>query len=369
MSDASFVPSFCLIEDNISPVVVDTTGLSMLRALCGLLPEGLATFWGLECRLGQQQPCADILFEIKRGSPGHIRLSGEVPSSLDRLCAEFRMWALLREFAGRWADVDQPGLQNIRNIWLEFDSAAAIDVDDAYALAGAPSLFWGTELTADTERESLQVLFQEMAKFHGEIVVPTYLYDVVRMLPEGAVLFQAGMMVSRQQPVVRLCVNKVNGDDTLKWLAGIGWPGDMKELTALFDVLRPVVDTVAVDIDVTDSGIQPKLGLECYLSWANMDAAQWEPLLDMLVTLKLSRSDKAEGILAFPGNGLTLKDNVIGDAVYSHYGMNIHHIKLVVVGAQIEEAKAYLGFHRPGVRYGEITGKSTSPGDNAWLVE
>lgn len=369
MSDGSFVPSFCLIEDNISPVVVDPTGLSVLRALCALLPEGLATFWGLECRLGQQQPGADILFEMKRGSPGHIRLSGDVPSSLDPLCADFPVWALLRDFAGRWADVSQPGMQDIRNIWLEFDSAAATGADDAYALAGAPSLFWGTELTADTDVSSLQVLFQEMAKFHGEIVVPAYLYDVVQTLPKGAVLFQAGMMVSRQQPVVRLCVNKVNGADTLKWLGDIGWPGDMAELAVLFDVLRPVVDSVAVDIDVTASGIQPKLGLECYLSWANMDAAQWEPLLDMLVTKALSRSDKAEGILAFPGHGQTLKDNVIGDAVYTHYGMNIHHIKLVVMGAQIKEAKAYLGFHRPGVRYGEITGKSTTPGDNAWLVE
>jgi hypothetical protein len=367
MSDGSFVSSFQLIEKNIFPALIDPTGLSMLRSLCGQLPQGLATFWGLECRLGEVQPRADILFEIKRNSPGHRLISGQEPSSFDRLSGEFAVWARMRDFARRWADEDQPGMAEIHNLWLEFDSATASDLDDAAALVASPSLFWGTDVSAQTSPDKLHPLFEEMAKFYGDIIVPEYLFDVVRSLPQGAVFFQAGMMISRQQPVVRLCVNKLSGADSLKWLADIGWPGDIDKLATLFDHLRPAVDNVALDLDLSASGVHQILGLECYQPWAEMDATQWMPLFDMQVDWELSRQDKASAVLAYPGRGMSLKDNVIGDATHTFYAMNIHHLKLVFRDARVDEAKAYLGLHRPGIRYGEIMGESSGPDGDGWF--
>jgi hypothetical protein len=120
--------SFCsilnLTRDALSETVVDEAAFSQLSRLCEALPAEFSTFWGFESRLGESRATADILFEIKKQSFGHVLLTGETPSALDPLCERWSTWKKLRDYARVWAEPDHEFHTHIRNIWLEFDMAA-----------------------------------------------------------------------------------------------------------------------------------------------------------------------------------------------------------------------------------------------------
>jgi hypothetical protein len=72
------------------------------------LPVRLSSFWGFECRLEEPEPFSDILFEIRKETPGPALMAGEPPSALDNLCETYPAWEKFRFLAKDWINPGHP---------------------------------------------------------------------------------------------------------------------------------------------------------------------------------------------------------------------------------------------------------------------
>src|SRR3546814_8685733 len=135
---------YAVLEDSRSSfceALVGPAEYAWLAEACRLLPSRLATFWGVETRLGEARPAVDLLIEVKRHSPGHALLANGASPVLDRLCSDWPIWDALRLFAVRWAE--DGAYAGLRNLWLEFDIAGATSPESLRKAVGQPCLFWG----------------------------------------------------------------------------------------------------------------------------------------------------------------------------------------------------------------------------------
>jgi hypothetical protein len=96
MKIESFQNIFELVRPSFTSDLLDEDSIEIMGDICACFPMDFATFWGIECRIGEMAPRGDILFEIKRGAPGHFLLAGESRNLLDTLCEKACIWSKLR---------------------------------------------------------------------------------------------------------------------------------------------------------------------------------------------------------------------------------------------------------------------------------
>lgn len=343
----------------ISPALADAASMAQLAAVCSRLPKAFSVFWGVETALGDPRAEVDLLVEVKRGSARHRLMAGLAPSRLDALCERVQAWIELRRFARAWADRDDSRTALVRNAWVEFDLIAAAGANPPFDALERPSVFWGPEdIGSDGWPRFLtlvELVRDSFAPFPRALPQAT-IERAVRHLPPGARIFQLGAMQARGEVMLRLCINHLPPAGVPAWLQAQGWPGDVAALGAALMAIVPLVRVVAIDVDYTKAGIGPKIGIECYLQWTDLDGAQWQPLLDHLDDLGLCVDSKRTAIAAFPAkteyrvNELLQhpEDGTMFPVVYQ----NIHHVKVSFLDGAFQEAKAYLGITRPGLKIG-----------------
>lgn len=365
-----------LSRAELSPELLDESAFDELLHIGRQFSADISTFWGFECRLGETQKKADLLFEIKKASSAHALLSNTVNSDRDALMQRSPIWQQLTAFAAHWHDRSHPFNHHVRNIWLEFDVAAVSATDDRDKTLAYPCIFWGPNPHEEITDDFLQQLISVIDSLAQAGISAAQLQSFRSSLPDNAQLFQLGVMTSRQAPIVRVCVNHIAYSDMVPFLKRSNWTGNIGAFSSLIDILKPLVKSIAIDLDIAPAGIGKKIGLECYMDWGCEDADQWLPLLNHLTVHHLLLPEKREGLLKFPKNKtLPLKDQLDDDStdtVYQLFCQNIHHIKLTFTDGAITEAKAYLGVYRPGLNkrlftFTEADGKHPLPKDH-WIT-
>jgi len=119
----------------------------------------------------------------------------------------------------------------------------------------------------------------------------------VNLLPEGAYIFQVGLMLARASRITRLCVRGVSPNQILAYLKAVDWRGSSAELEATMNSLSPLVERIDLDLDVTDH-VLPKVGLECYTTG---DPSATDRFLFRLVELGLATAGKASQLNLWRG--------------------------------------------------------------------
>jgi len=355
------------VRESLPPSLIDQEGYARLAAVAEQLPVEITTFWGLECRVGQSDAKADILFQTINQSQGQRLLAGHTPSLLDIICDRWPAWRRLRTFSGRWSDPNHPFHAHIRNVWLEFDTSSMSSSNGVKDVIEHPSIFFGPAINSyNTQLFSLLMdvlgaLGEKEPKFDKS------LKSFIALLPNGSQLFQTGLMLSRSNEGLRVCVKQISSECIPDWLSEIAWDGDTHAMARFLSKIAPLVQTIAVDVDLTEKGIGGKIGLECYMDWLKDDTAQWQPLLDFIEKKGLCLPLKREGLLAFPGISRSpLSQRMTSDGIlFSNLYRKIHHIKLNFLDSDIVEAKAYLSLSSPGIHLDRVLGKSDGP----WLAE
>lgn len=357
-----------------APALVDPSSFALLQDQCRRLPIEFAGFWGLESDLGSVRGDVDLLVEVKRGSQGHARLTGERTSVVDVLCERSPAWRALRTFAAAWsADARGP---LVRNVWIEFDLRAAATSDPPADALLMPSVFWGpTDLGRDgwPSFSALVALIDEHFELFPRPLPLDALSTALAALPEGARLFQMGAMQARGDVMLRVCVNRLTPDRVPDWLVAQGWPGDAARLGAALREVTARSRMVAVDLDYTAVGIGPKIGIECYQDWSTQSPAQWQPLLDHVRDLGLCLPAKRDALAAFPAaTEIPVREQVeraTDGLMFPVIYRNLHHIKLSFIGDAFRDAKAYLGVTRPGVKTGRATIPDHIGAGDGWIVD
>ena len=315
------------IEEHLPTTLVCSTALSNIRAIARELPP--VKMAGFECGLEEIAADADFLvcvdgaLDTLTGRNASVTLNDSVISSPP--------WQRLRTFCR--ARSESALLQQIKNIWLEFDrSCHGVPIL-------RPSVFFGIDRTGNHQRAADAGL-----TLLGGCPLPAQLTHTLSLcfgtLPTNARVFQVGMMLSRKSTPVRLCVGGLALDQLLGYLSAIGWSGSMDDLTDVLEALPHPLQALAVDLDV-GSDVGPRLGIECYVgreySLVNVHP-NWELFLEQLVELGLCLPSKRDALLAWPG--YAFRDAVLP----SLFLRGINHVKVVWEPPGRVYAKAYLSF-------------------------
>jgi hypothetical protein len=338
---------------------VSASGVEGLASRAALLPAGMTSFFGFECRLGREDSLADLLVLTTSAEGGAQVLAGR--SELHPLTEPARIgagWAGIRRFAELWSRPDS----GIDYAWLEFDLAGSPEVGDGEVCP--PSIFFHPRLElidgVFDARRFLELAEEAWTALLGTSPAPAASRSwatCAGALPRGAQVFNVGVMVPRATDLLRICVNRIANEDVVPYLERIGWTGSyetLKELLEVFDLGRPLVDFVTLDLDV-GPGFAPGLGVEAYFNRGRQPSGEprWAALLDRLVERGLCTPAKREGLLAYPGVSSELDDpgrwpanlrrasELLGDRFTSVFRRTLNHVKLSVKREGIE-AKAYL---------------------------
>ncbi len=362
--DTSILTVLELIRESLPGGLIDAEGYTHLAAIAEQLPEALTTFWGFEIRLGEPAARADILFETRKESRGQSLLAGAAPSVLDDLCWQWQTWQILREFARLCQDRNHPFSNGIRNLWLEFDAAGTASREETTALIRQPSVFLGPDAKTLSKDALRRLILDASTVFKQSNGWHTGLESLIAELPDDAELFQVGFMLARPSPALRVCVSKIPAQDIPAWLCRIGWKGDARALTHILKQTATLSKTLALNLNLVDSGPMEKIGVECYMDWLTDGAGQWAPLLDWLEQQRLCLSQKRRGLEDFPGVS-PCPPPEDASVAYLNIFRKIHHIKQSIVGGRVVEAKAYLAISRPCLYLDSLRAQCR----DAWLVE
>ncbi len=339
-----------LIAPRIRPELVDATGLARLYHVADQLPAEMAPFWGLELRLGDPAARADILWEVAQGNGSISALAGENGSTpLASILKRSAFWEDLSEFALDWRG-GQHWKPILGNVWLEVDSASA-EGRELENCIDKPCMFWGPyRQSKGTDRALLSALPDLGRRFFQLDIDSDHLATFADALPEGATVFQMGVMGARDVVVTRLCLTDLDCDDAIAWLDKIGWPGDLEAVETVWRTYADPLGKPALNIDLMPDGVGPKLGIELYAKENTFSTQPWDSALSQLQSAGLARPEKINALRDLPfieHYALPTWSPDGPQVIYPALSCNLHHLKLVIVGADVIEAKAYVGVLRP----------------------
>jgi hypothetical protein len=318
------------IDDHLPTVLVSSEALSDIRRIGRELPPVRSACF--ECPLGEIggvtdfSVCADGAVEHLSGRNAFAKLDDTIVTSSP--------WQRFRAFCEGWSD--SALLRHISNVWLEFDrSRHSVPVS-------RPSVFFGVHRTKDRRR----LAEAGVSLLRGEslpIQLAQALTFSLSALPKEARIFQVGVMLSRENTPVRLCMIGFTRDRLLDYLLAIRWPGSIEDVRRILRSISPHLPILAVDFDLDSSvgGVGPRLGLECYMGREHQLVnvhPNWERFLEQLIRSGLCLPSERDALLAWPG--YTLRD-VIFPSVFFR-GLN--HVKVVWEPPGFVYAKAYLVF-------------------------
>ena len=162
-------------------------------------------------------------------------------------------------------------------------------------------------------------------------------------LPRTGVVDQIGAAPERGPRLIRLIVDGVKLRNVPAFLKRLKWDGSTQKVMDTLEEMRDMTPVFRLAIDVSASGVGPRLGLEMYRPrkpsnldyWLTSGRNAWRPVVDYLEHMKWCLPEKGDGLRAFPGI----------ERLFEEKGMSIlykgiNHFKLSIEGDAVE-AKAY----------------------------
>jgi hypothetical protein len=355
----SLAQTIVALEHHLPAVFFTPRNISQILRITSHFPAPLARVVGFECKLGRINAPSDLLFLADVSSGGRDILAGRDRSfSLDAELASLKSWGSVGRFTDAWSDPQSALSTRVDDVWFEFD----LDGDECRL--PQPSVFFGPKVAAvetasmdDPERralaESIKILSWGIALLRGEPISPecaSLLRRCGETLPAAARIFQAGLMLSRPQEVIRLCITNIPSSQISRFLAQMGWEGAINELDEIIDWLSSLTGSIKLTFDI-GSRPGPRIGLECYpgtdVVWK--PGPRWQACLEELVRRGLCVPEDREALLAYPGISTEQDDPAQAEMNALLEGRAtralvrwLHHVKITYEPNRPLSAKAYL---------------------------
>ena len=337
----------------VAPVLISPQAMARIRTAGDMFGASASDFFGFECPLDTSRPVADFLICFRARHGPRALLAGPEWKAPRARCLR-AVWRRIRAFARGWSQ-DRTALHEaIHNIWLEFDVGAEAESELL------PNVFVGgrdLRLYASSSRGAPSLINSALPLLLGHALsraTQRQIANCVAHLPNGARLFQAGVMLARPSTFVRLCIRGLSPDEVLPFLKDVGWAGDGERVRSVLAAYAPAARRVDLDLDVADR-IEAGIGLE----WTTVATREaHNELLQRLVAKNLCSAEKAAALLSWPG--------IVGAAKIaetagpeSWYVRELHHVKVAIRADGAFNAKAYLAVYHiwlPQERVAELLG-------------
>ncbi len=323
--------------------LLDGLGWDRLTACAAELPDaGSSAFLGCEFRLGEETPAADLFVVVRSGSPlaRHFIRRGEAarPGSAA---------AALSRYLARIGQADSELHACIAGTMLEYDLAEA--PADPRPDPGVFLKIRRTEESGPHDRpQPLPIAALAGAVgWTDEDEALRWVARALAALPPDARVAHVGALPSRTPRAVRLVVQEIGRDEVAGVLERLGRSAAVRPATELLADLGDVLPRFRLSVDVADSGLLPRIGLELYHagswgddamdSWLTTGRSAWRPVVERLALRGWCLAAKAQGLLQWCAL----------DRMYDRRGVflvykGVNHVKLTVTDAGVA-AKAYAG--------------------------
>jgi hypothetical protein len=269
-------------------------------------------------------------------------------------------WSPVMDLLHRWGQPDSSFHHAFDHIWLEFDVSGDV------AIRAAPSVFFSPRdgghlrsAVSSDERAACDRIVEAVSTLASGTVADDdsdRLRTAIDHIPEGAFLFQVGVMCARRPSPLRLLLSHLSPSDLVCFLEHIGWAGNGKALHEEVVELSSRLDGLAYSVEIQD-GIGARVGIECYIHNDDWRASRdrWPSFVDYLVSRELCLPEKGEALLAYQGmsqecdtpgcwpSNLADAGAFLRGGVVPVLARSIHHVKLSFIGERVVEAKAYPG--------------------------
>ncbi|MBX3066585.1 MAG: hypothetical protein KF726_26635 [Anaerolineae bacterium] len=326
---------FAVFERQFPPALIGKAQIERLRGITAHLTDAIAGGYVLECRLSSADPQVDLGLCVDPAvDQGREWLAFELPDTL----RQHQVWQNISRLCQTWSDSTSPLHDHVSTLWLEFD------LDDHASLL--PSLFLGLTPQAKPHAAQIIAIAQQHLAIQPDAVQQQQLDRALDHLPADAEPFQIGWMLARGESSLRLCVRGKPGSDLYDYLPAIGWSGSADDLRSLLTEAGQFVDVLALDFDVTPSGIGARIGIECrYDNWKQPgQEPRWQHFLDWLVQRQICLPEKRAALPTWTSVGYHI---FAGERLPTALVRLINHVKIVYTPAQPPQAKGYLLFgHR-----------------------
>ena len=364
---ASLRDSLELVLPALPSELVSATAIPWLRAVASVLPPVHRA--GFECRLADTEHEVDLQQGIFAGDGEPAQLA----NFLTHAGPANDAWAAVQRVAERWSTPDDLLHGAIDELWLELDAAPG-DGGAALALRDArPSVFAVLERAGAESVRIACELVRILVSGEESAGLGRALSRCSVACPESARVSHVGVMLGRSLPAMRVHVRGLPVRELKRYLSRIGWAGEQEEIAALAQALLDYGDWVVVCLDILGDQIM-RVGVECFFAEKRGLDPRWRPLLQRLVDLGLSSTDKAEALLRWPGTFTPLDspgrwpEDLIAQSLaepeetLGAFDRRLSHVKLTFVPAQPVTAKAYFGYGHVWMRgqpaAGEVAGRA-----------
>ncbi len=325
--------------------LVAPSAAARVHALAGTLPAALSHCIYVECRPFRSES-ADLIIDIDAAA-GAILAGANPAIALSAAQQAAPRWAPVIRFARAWTDPEGTLRDSISGAWLEFDLAPGTGTDDAGV---APSLFVdlndaGSE-DARVEHRLAPIL--DVLVLTGQpasAAACAMLHAAVGLLPHGASIVYAGVMLARPMAATRLCVMGLSRKALGAYLRALGWPGDVAHLGMLMETLarddggvheQPLI--VHLDIGESTGGA---IGLEYAMARGPQLGGRIAEtgLLGTLVGWGLLTPGHVAALHSWTGFSTRTLAHELWPSVIAR---RVNHVKLVVSDIGTCEVKLYL---------------------------
>jgi len=347
------------IETHMSDDLVTTQNYKDINKLANIFTGQLTSFCGLESRMSSDSVGLDYMFAVSSTRGEREKLvklldNGGFPEELIKKSE----WQNVARFVKAWADSETIVNKNILSVWFEFDTA-----ENEMGDFTIPSLFLHTKpLRIDSYEDisKCQSITRNIIPILAGKPVPKKVEECfikcLKNLPEGALLLDVGIMLSRSEPdMMRLVLNRIQPDQIIPYLKTIGWSDKNNGLSELLEELKRYVSRIVLQINIGEQ-VDQKIGIECrFFPDLYNNETRWIDFLNFLTIKGLCSPEKRSAFLQFSGStyGGTMKEfdtesyvpsvklpDDIRPNVLVRY---ISHVKINYKPNNPLEAKGYLG--------------------------
>jgi hypothetical protein len=319
-------------------------------------PGNVTSFLGFEIHLRDATQRADWAFAISgEGTDREVLLNLMKNGQLPQQFLQQPEWRHIADFSEAWANQTSLLQKHVKCFWLEFD------MPDTLPTMLIPSVFFGPEklpegIASNDTSQYHWLLHTALPLLRGQQLskkMQCHALNCIKKIPATASLFQVGTMLARFSNDVRLYINRIHPKDIIPYLTALGWSDETREFQSLIDDLQNKADRFVLSFDVTETGIGPRLGIECsFASNRFHQETRWKKLFDYLVEKGACLPEKRDALLGYPGvehtdvSGSVMKPLVsashhLDDLLSGTLVRYISHMKVVYYPGRALEAKAY----------------------------
>ncbi len=345
------------IESQVPEELVSSNCLEEIKNLTKNFTGNLTSFFGFESKLNNLESNSDYMFAIsskhgEREALFNYLSSNDFPEKFKKQAE----WKRVTDFVNCWTDNKSSVYDKILGIWFEFD------IVDSTMEIPTPNIFLHT-ISINKSNNNIQWLTEITLPFLiGQNLssnIEKQFLNSIKKLPKDASLFSIGLMLSRPNYGMRIVVKRLKPKQIVPYLKSLGWSDESNELSLLINELEKYANRIVLSFDIMETGIGPKIGIECGFYPKNHDEyapePRWKEFLDFLVSNNLCLPEKSNALLDFVLKNesqnsfidnkqpLIISTKIKSEDYISTLTRQIGHIKIVYKTNQPLEVKAYYG--------------------------